>query len=384
MTRNFASRPSDFLLRHATAIIFIAVFVFFGAQSLNFFGSENMGNIIKQASFTGVIAVGMTFVMLTAGIDLSVGSNMYLSAMAAGYFLQIPIAQNGAGAFAAIVIGLAAGALFGAVNGFCIVVLRVTPFLVTLATLVAGRGLGTAITESYGIEFPRAFTSLGAWSLVRAPETSDGSFLDGMAGLVAPLTSAPIVVFLSVVIGAHTVLTRTAFGRQVYALGNNPEAARNAGIDIRRITFAVYVISGMCAALGGLMLIALIGRLNQTFGTGKEFEVITAAVLGGTSLFGGVGYAFGAVVGAVLVQMVQTGMVFIQVNLYLQPMVLAAIIFLAVFFDSLRERRLLKLKRRNIRVDETAMPPETSMPHRTRSLASPDSDGNSSPTRTKS
>jgi ribose/xylose/arabinose/galactoside ABC-type transport system permease subunit len=345
-------RPTDFVLRHATLIIFVAVFLFFGAQSLNFFGSENVGNIVKQASFTGVIAVGMTFVMLTAGIDLSVGSNMYLSAMAAGYFLQIPAMQNGVGAIVAVIIGLAAGALFGAINAFCIVVLRITPFMVTLATLVAGRGLGTAITESFGIEFPRAFTDLCTWSLVRPPETAGGSFTGAVAAFVAPLTSAPIFVFLLVIVTAHIVLTRTAFGRQVYAIGNDLEAARKAGIDTRRIVFSVYVISGLCAALGGLMLIALIGRLNQTFGVGKEFEVITAAVLGGASLFGGVGNAFGAVVGSVLVQMVQAGMVFIQVNLYLQPMVLAAIIFLAVFFDSLRERRLLKLKRRSIRVDD--------------------------------
>ncbi len=147
------------------------------------------------------------------------------------------------------------------------------------------------------------------------------------------------------------MLTRTPFGRQLYAVGNDPEAARKAGIDTDRIVFAVYVICGVCAALGGVMLIALVGRLNQTFGVGKEFDVITAAVLGGTSLFGGVGTAFGAVVGSVLVQMVQAGMIFVKVNLYLQPMVLAGIIFLAVFFDSLREGRLLKLKRRFIRMD---------------------------------
>ncbi len=118
--------------------------------------------------------------MLTAGIDLSVGSNMYLSAMAAGYFLQIPGMQNSFGAVAAVVVGLTAGALFGAVNAFCIVVLRVTPFLVTLATLVAGRGLGTAITESYRHRVPEGFTSLGTWSLVRAPEVPDGSFVGAM------------------------------------------------------------------------------------------------------------------------------------------------------------------------------------------------------------
>ena len=236
-------------------------------------------------------------------------------------------------------------------------VLRITPFLVTLATLVAGRGLGTAITESYGITFPKAFTSIGAWSLVRAPETPDGSTFGMIARHIAPLTSMPIFVFVFVVATAHVVLTRTAFGRQIYAVGNDIETAKKAGIDTRRIIFSVYVICGVCAALGGLMLIALIGRLNQTFGVGKEFEVITAAVLGGASLFGGVGYAFGAVVGAVLVQMVQAGMVFTQINLYLQPMVLAAIIFLAVFVDSLRERRLLKLKRRSIRPEGAEEPP---------------------------
>jgi len=161
----------------------------------------------------------------------------------------------------------------------------------------------------------------------------------------------PIVVFAIVVATAHVVLTRTRFGRQVYAVGNDPEAARRAGIPVRRVTFSVYVICGACAAIGGVMLIALIGRLNQTFGVGKEFDVITAAVLGGTSLFGGVGTAFGAVIGAVLVQMVQAGMVFISVNIYLQPMLLAVIIFLAVFFDSMRESRLLKLRRRRIRPD---------------------------------
>ena len=350
MIRLSREQAADLFLRNATAIIFVVVFLFFSLQSLHFFGTENVGNIVKQASFTGIIAIGMTFVLLTAGIDLSVGSNMYLSAMAAGYLLQNPALQNGFGVVAAIVVGLAAGTVFGAINAFCIVKLRITPFLVTLATLVAGRGLGTAITESYGVEFPRPFVMFGAWSLLRAPAT-EVTVWDTIVGHIAPLTSMPIIVFALVVASAHIVLTRTTFGRQIYATGNDLEAAKKAGINTDRIIFSVYVICGACAALGGVMLIALIGRLNQTFGVGKEFEVITAAVLGGTSLFGGVGYAFGAVVGSVLVQMVSAGMIFIQVNLYLQPMVLALIIFLAVFFDSLREGRLLKLRRRNIRAD---------------------------------
>jgi len=324
----------DFLLRHTTAILFIGIFLFFGLQAPRFFEPENVGNIVKQASFTGVVAVGMTFVLLTGGIDLSVGSNMYLSAMTAGYLLLVPELQSDLGVILAIAAATLVGATFGLINAVCIVKLRITPFVVTLATLVAGRGLGTAITESFGIEFPAPFLRFGASSVLGVP--------------------MPVIVFAVVVAVAHVLLTRAQFGRQVYAVGNDREAAKKAGIPVERVTGAVYVICGMCAAIGGVMLIALIGRLNQTFGVGKEFDVITAAVLGGTSLFGGVGWAFGAVVGSVLVQMVQAGMVFISVNIYLQPMVLAIIIFLAVFFDSLRESRLLRLRRRHIRVEAVA------------------------------
>jgi len=325
------ARFSRLLLRNVTLVIFLVIFLYFGIQSPRFLGLDSIANIVKQASFIGVIAVGMTFVLLTAGIDLSVGSNMYLSAMSAGYLLQNPAFHNGWGVAAAIAVGLATGALFGAFNAFCIVVLGITPFLVTLATLVAGRGLGTAITESFGIVFPAPYLAFGASSLLGVP--------------------MPVLVFAAVVLVAHIVLSRTQFGRQIYAVGNDPEAARKAGIAVDRIVFSVYVISGLCAAIGGVTLIALIGRLNQTFGVGKEFDVITAAVLGGTSLFGGVGQAFGAVVGSTLVQMVQSGMVFVGVNLYLQPMVLATIIFLAVMVDGVRSARLAKLRRRMLRPD---------------------------------
>jgi ribose/xylose/arabinose/galactoside ABC-type transport system permease subunit len=322
---------TELLLRHVTVLLFILVFVYFGIQAPRFFGLDSIANIIKQASFTGVVAVGMTFVLLTAGIDLSVGSNMYLSAMATGYLLQNPAFQNTWGVAAAILVGIGTGTLFGAVNAFCVVVLRITPFLVTLATLVAGRGLGTAITESFGIEYPAVYLAFGASNLFGIP--------------------MPIVCFALVVAVAYIVLGHTSFGRQIYAVGNDPEAARKAGIAVDRIVFSTYVICGACAGIGGVTLIALIGRLNQTFGVGREFDVITAAVLGGTSLFGGVGTAFGAVVGSTLVQMVQSGMVFTGVNLYLQPIVLAVIIFTAIFVDALRTAHLEKLRRRMLRID---------------------------------
>jgi ribose/xylose/arabinose/galactoside ABC-type transport system permease subunit len=322
-----------FFLRHATAIIFVVVFVYFGLNAEHFFSVDNSLNIIKQASFVGIIAVGMTFVLLSAGIDLSVGSNMYVSAMVVGYLLRLPGLQGEFGVVAGLAAGLATGAAFGAINAFCVVYLRITPFLVTLATMVAGHGLVTAITESFGLDYPQVFIAFGAASILAIP--------------------MPIVIFVVVVVTAHVVLTRTQFGRQLYAVGDAPEAARKAGVDVDRILFAVYVISGVCAALAGVILIALVGRLNQTFGVGKEFDVITAAVLGGTSLFGGIGTAFGAVVGSILVQMVQAGMIFVKVNLYLQPMVLAGVIFIAVFFDSLRGARVRRKNRRIIRTEET-------------------------------
>lgn len=326
MNRSRREKLIELLLRNTSLLLFILVFLFFGLQSSRFFQLENISNIIKNAAFTGVVAVGMTFVLLTGGIDLSVGSNIYLSALFAGLFMQ-----RGFEAIPGFIIALLVGAIFGAINAFCIVKMKIAPFIVTLATLVAGRGLGTAITESHAIDYPRSVLDFGVSSLAGVP--------------------MPIIVFMLVVITAHLILTRSQFGRQLYAVGNDMEAAKKAGINIDRITFSAYIISGMCAALGGFVLIAQIGRLTQPFGEGKELEVIAAAVLGGASLFGGIGSAFGPVIGAVLIQMVQIGLVFIETNLYLQPMIQAAIIFLAVLLDSLRASRLAKLKRRHILSD---------------------------------
>jgi ribose transport system permease protein len=320
-------RVTEFISRNTSLLLLAGVFVFFGLHVPSFFSLENVSNIVKQAAFTGIVAVGMSFVLLTAGIDLSVGSNMYLSALFAGLLMG----QPGFGVVPALLAALLLGAVFGAVNAFCIVKLKIAPFIVTLATLVAGRGLGTAITESHGIDYPRALLDFGVSSFLGIP--------------------MPIIVFGLVVLVAHLVLTRTPFGREVYAVGNDIEAAKKAGVNTGRIIATVYVICGICAALGGFILIAQSGRLTQPFAKGKELDIIAAAVIGGTSLFGGVGGAFGAVIGAVLIEIVQSGLVYTQVNLYLQPMVQAGIIFLVVLFDSLRGLRLLRRKRRHIRME---------------------------------
>lgn len=320
---------TQMLLNNSTIILFIVIFLIFGLSSDRFLTVESLLNITKQASFTGIIAVGMTFVLLTGGIDLSVGSNMYLPSVVAGLLMR----HQGFDVIPALLVALLVGTLFGAFNAFCIVRLKIVPFMVTLGTMVVGRGIGTALTESKQIDFPQPMMAFGQTNLVGVP--------------------MPIIVFIFVIAIAYVILTRSEAGRQVYAVGNDVEVAKKAGINTDRITAMVYMISGFCAALAGFILISQIGRLDRSFAEGKEFDAIAAAVLGGTSLFGGVGNVVGTVIGALLIQLVQYGLQFHNVNLYIQPMVRAFIIFIAVFFDSLRERNLSKLKRRFIRPIET-------------------------------
>lgn len=314
------------LLNNSTIVLFIVVFIIFGLSSPKFFELDSIiNNIIKQASYTGIIAVGMTFVLLTGGIDLSVGSNMYLSSVIAGLLMR----HMGLSVPTALIVALLVGTLYGAINAFFIVKLKIIPFMVTLSTLVIGRGIGTALTESKQVDFPDTMLGFGQTPVLGLP--------------------MPVIVFALVVLVGFFVLTRTALGRQIYAAGNDIEAAKKAGINTDRLIAFVYIASGFFAALAGFILISQIGRLDRSFAEGREFDAIAASVLGGTSLFGGVGNVFGAVIGALLTQMVQAGLVFNNVNLYLQPMVRAAIIFIAVFLDSIRERNLERLKRRFIR-----------------------------------
>jgi ribose transport system permease protein len=319
-------------LQNMPLILFVAVFAIFGMLSPRFFEYGTLESIVRQASYIGIIAVGMTFVLLTAGIDLSVGANMYLSASVAGLLIQ----HYGVSVWTALAACLTVGLLFGCVNAFAVTKLRIIPFIVTLATLVAGRGVGLLLTKSRAVPYPESVLQIGSARLF---------------GLI-PM---PIVLFALVVAAAYVFLKRTPMGRRIYAVGNDAEAARKAGINTDRVLATVYIICGVLAALGGFISVAQLGIVNAGFGEGDEFDAIAAAVLGGTSLFGGVGSVFpGTVLGALLIQMVTAGLVFTQVDLYLQPLVIAAIIFLAVFLDSVRSAQIAKLERRHIRVEESA------------------------------
>jgi ribose/xylose/arabinose/galactoside ABC-type transport system permease subunit len=315
----------DLATRAGAVLMLLAIVLTFGVLTPEFLLPESLANTVKQASFIGIAATGMVFVLLTAGIDLSVGSVMFLGPLVAGLLMR----DAGLPVGLALLACIGTGALLGAINAVLIVGLRVIPFIVTLATLFLFRGFGTWLTESRQLDFPPELRNFGQASVAGIP--------------------VPVLIFAGVALLAHVVLRHTAFGRHVYAFGNDPAAARKAGLPVRRIEATVYVISGTLAALAGFVLISQIGRLDAGFGEGREFDVIAAAVLGGASLFGGIGGAGSAVLGALTIQAVKAGLVFSGVNLYLQPLLQGAVILLAVFLDGLREARLRSLRRRVIR-----------------------------------
>lgn len=318
------TRTKDFLLQNLSVVLLLVVFLAFAAIDPKFLNVDTVVLIVRQSAYVGIVAVGMTLVLMTAGIDLAVGSLLYLSAVVVGqvvHALSMPI-------FVVPVLAIVVGAVFGALNGFAVSVLRVMPFIMTLAMLTVFRGLGYGFSDSREVNYPDAIATLGAERVLGIP--------------------LPIVIFALVVVLAHVLVTRTPFGRQLLATGEDREAAARAGVPVKRILFTVYVISGALVGLASFVAVIqqFSGTVTPAAGKNLEFDAIAAAVLGGTSLFGGRGSVFpGTVVGTLLIQLINTGLGFIRVDLYFTQMVQAAIILLAVLIDSLRTGRLQKMRR---------------------------------------
>lgn len=313
------------LLNNAPLVLFALVFSVFGMMSGKFLEGQNLLNIGVQASSTAIVAIGMTFVLLMAGVDLSVSSVMFVAVAVAGKMIF-----GGQTIWLSFLAAVGVGAMAGAINAFFVTRMRIVAFIVTLAMLFSARGFGLWLTNTRAMNMPDVITQIGAGRLAGIP--------------------IPIIVSVLACLVAHLTLTRTAFGRQIYAVGLDQEAARKAGLNVPRLLFSVYVICGVCAAVSGLVALTQTGAVSPSFGDKKEFVAIAAAVLGGTSLFGGRGSVFpGTVLGALLMQTVENGLVILNADPYLYPLVTAGIIFAAVLLDSVRARLLEKLTRRRIR-----------------------------------
>lgn len=312
------------LLRNAPLLLLLAVVLVFASLSPAFRTPATARNILVQSSGVAVVAVGMTFVLIAGGIDLSVGAIMFLSAAIAGKLVlgggipglgPLPVPLT-------IALILPIGLLCGALNAALIALGGLLPFIVTVATLYLGRGLALRITETRPLPLPPAFLDLGQARPLGIP--------------------LPVLLLLLAVLIGQATLSWTPFGRHLYALGHNPDAARKAGLLTTRLTASVYLISGLCAALGGLIAVAQLGTVSPTFGLQREFASIAAAVLGGTSLFGGRGRVFpGTLLGALLIQSLETGLNIINANPYSYPVVIGLVILLAALLDRLRSTRSL-------------------------------------------
>jgi ribose transport system permease protein len=296
-------------------IAFILICAVISILSPVFLTVTNVLNVIRQSSIYGIMAVGMTFVILTAGIDLSVGSILALSgALAAGSL------KAGLDMGLVVVVALAIGVGCGLVNGLFITVGRITPFVVTLGMMSIARGLTLIYTNGYPI----------------SGLTEPFRFIGGGDVLAIPF---PILVFLATVLIAWGILTQTRLGRYTYAIGGNEETVKLSGINSSLYKTIVYVISGVASAISALILTSRLNSAEPVAGQGYELDVIAAVVIGGTSLMGGRGGVWGTLIGALLIGVINNGMNLLGISAYFQLVVKGLIIIGAVLLDRLRQEQ---------------------------------------------
>jgi len=292
----------------------VLLIIAFTILSPYFFTTQNFSNILIQSAITIVIASGATLVIASGGIDLSVGSVLCLS----GILMAMSV-KAGLPAWLSILIGLSAGILMGAVNGFLIGVVKITPLIATLASLSVIRALAYIITDArpiYG--FPMSIRVFGT-------------------GYLGPI---PYAFILAVVVALLLLLVikRTRIGRYTLAIGGNEEAARLSGVNIWKTKIVIYALAGLCAAVASLILTARLNAAEALAGSGMEMEAIAAAVIGGASLAGGVASIPGTIIGAILMATLKNGLTLMSVQPYFQQLTIGIVIVAAVFIDKIRKR----------------------------------------------
>lgn len=297
-------------------VVLVALVLLMSAIAPNFNRVDNLLNIARSISVNAILAAGLTFVILTGGIDLSVGSIVAVSGVVA-----VVLAIAGLPAPLAVLAGMLVGGACGLINGALTAYLALAPFIVTLGTMTFLRGLAYTITAGQPIvSSDLSFKGIG------------NGYLAGM-----PL---PVIVMAAVYLAAWFLLERTRYGRHVYAVGGNAQAARLAGVRVNRITLSVYVIAGACAGLAGVIFAARVISAQPTAGTGYELDAIAAVVLGGTSLAGGRGRIVGTLIGSIILGVLGTGLILLNVPFFTQLLIKGVVIILAVAIDSLKTRPL--------------------------------------------
>lgn len=321
--RTLSEQIGPIAQRYGILIALIALCVMLSIVSDNFLSSRNIINVLRQTSINGILAIGMTFVILTRGIDLSVGSLVALAGVVSASFATTSASAGfipGAPYMPLIplVVGVVTGVVMGAISGVAVARYAVPAFVATLGMLSAARGLTLIYAGGRPI-----------------PALTDGFRWIGTGDIAG--IPVPIILFGLVFAVSHFVLTRTRFGRHVYAVGGNPHAAKVSGLSVNRIRFSVYVISGALAGVAGMVLAARTGSALPQAGVAYELDAIAAVVIGGTSLAGGVGRVSGTVIGALLIGVMNNGLDLLGVESYYQQVIKGALIVAAVMLDRSRK-----------------------------------------------
>lgn len=301
----------DHLVKYRVFVIFAVMFIIMAISSDFFLTKANLLNMLRQLSINGILAVGMTFVLITGGIDLSVGSVLTFSAMVGCSFIQkdspYPVIM-------AVGISVAIGLAIGLANGLVVALGKVPAFIVTLGSQLMASGAALLLRNGSPIPgLKDEYNVIGAGTLLGIP--------------------LPIYIFFAIMLLGGFILRRTSFGRHTYAVGGNPLAARACGINDRAVTVWVYVISGLCAAVAGIVLSARVRTATPIAGSGYELDAIAAAVLGGTSLTGGIGNMWGTLAGVLIIGLLNNGMDLLNIQSYIQDIIQGFIIVAAVYID---------------------------------------------------
>jgi ribose transport system permease protein len=311
-------RLQGFLLKYGIYSIFLAFIVLFTVLEPRFLSPANIVNILQQSAPLGIAAIGMTFILLTGNIDISMASTMFLSATASAYFIN-----HGGGLLGAIVVALLVGGMVGALNGLLIARLGIVSFIATLAMMGIAKGAGLALSQS-------KLLLMGATS--RA--------VTGTRPFGIPIT---VFFFAVLLVLGNLALRRTQFGRQLFAIGADRRAAKLVGIPLVQHVFLSFLLCGLLAGLAGFITAAQVSAVNPNLGSGDEFVVISAVVLGGTSLFGGKGTILpGTLVGIITIVAIINGLTLINASPFAYPIVKGVVIFLAVMMDSINNKGELR------------------------------------------
>lgn len=297
-------------------IIFILFCIVLSIIAPNFLTGRNISNVIRQFSMITIVAVGMTFVIITGGIDLSVGGIVAFVGVSVAWLIvrfDLPI-------WVAIILGLCMGSILGYLNSLLIVRVGLPPFIATLGMMQVSRGLVLALTKGYPIRpFPESFLRIG----------------HGQIGLVP----VPIIIMLIVIIVAHIFLSKTTMGRYIYYVGSNREAAELSGIKVKKVLSIAYIMAGFTSSIAAIILTARLSSAQSNMGEGWELDAIAAVVIGGASLSGGEGSIIGTLIGAALMGVIRNSLILLHVSAYWQTVVIGCVIIAAVTIDQMRHKK---------------------------------------------